>query len=69
MNHNSDVYLTADMKYHELIDASREGLTIGNINHGEMERASLHELAKKVSECGIETVLLNVNALTEPTRI
>ena len=69
LKHNADVYITADMKYHELIDATRAGLTIGNINHGEMERASLPELARKISECGIETVLLNVNALTEPTRI
>ena len=69
LNHKADVYITADMKYHELIDATREGLTIANINHGEMERASLPELARKVSECGIETVILNINALTEPVRI
>ena len=37
----ADIYLTADMKYHELIDAAQEGLTIGLINHGEMERAIL----------------------------
>jgi dinuclear metal center YbgI/SA1388 family protein len=69
LNHDSDVYLTADMKYHELIDATREGLTIGNINHGEMERASLHELARKVSDCGIKPVILNINALNEPIRL
>ncbi len=68
-NHNSDVYITADMKYHELIDASREGLTIANINHGEMERVSLPELARRVSECGIETVILNINALESPLRL
>lgn len=67
--HKADVYITADMKYHELIDSTREGLTIANINHGEMERASLSELAKKVSDCGIETLILNINALREPTRI
>ncbi len=69
LNHKADVYITADMKYHELIDASRDGLTIANINHGEMERVSLPELARKVSESGIETVNLNINALTEPIRI
>ena len=67
--HNADVYITADMKYHELIDATCAGLTIVNINHGEMERASLPELARKVSECGIESIILNINALNEPTRI
>ena len=69
LRHKADVYITADMKYHELIDATREGLTIANLNHGEMERASLPELAKRISECGTETVILNVNALNEPIRI
>ena len=68
-NFNSDIYLTADMKYHELIDATHSGLTIGLLNHGEMERASLPKLAEKISECGVETVLLNVNALTSPLRM
>ncbi|MBQ3446028.1 MAG: Nif3-like dinuclear metal center hexameric protein [Synergistaceae bacterium] len=65
----ADIYLTADMKYHELIDATREGLTIGLINHGEMERATLPELARKISLCGVETVILDVKALTGPLRI
>ena len=62
-NFNADIYLTADMKYHELIDATHSGLSIGLLNHGEMERASLPKLASKISEFGIETILLNVNAL------
>ena len=65
----ADIYLTADMKYHELIDATQEGLAIGLINHGEMERATLPELARKISLCGLETVILDVKALTEPLRI
>ena len=68
-NFNADIYLTADMKYHELIDATHAGLTIGALNHGEMERASLPKLAEKISECGVETILLNVNALTSPLKI
>lgn len=66
---NADIYLTADMKYHELLDAVQEGLTIGLINHGEMERASLPELARKISLCGVETTILDVKALTQPLRI
>ena len=68
-NFNADIYLTADMKYHELIDATKSGLTIGLLNHGEMERASLNELAKKISSSGIETIILNINALKIPLRI
>lgn len=67
--HRADIYLTADMKYHELIDATRAGLSIGLCEHGEMERASLPKLAEKISLCGIETVLLDVIALTKPLRL
>ena len=68
-NFNADIYLTADMKYHELIDATHSGISIGLTDHGEMERASLLKLSDKISECGVQTVLLNVNALTSPFRI
>ncbi|MBR1486236.1 MAG: Nif3-like dinuclear metal center hexameric protein [Synergistaceae bacterium] len=63
--HKADIYLTADMKYHELIDATRAGLSIGICDHGEMERASLFKLAEKISACGVETVIFNINALLE----
>ena len=64
--HKADIYLTADMKYHELSDAVNDGLTIGLINHGEMERATIPELAHRISLCGAETVTLNVEALSAP---
>ena len=54
----ADIYLTADMKYHELIDAHKELLAIGLVDHGEMERASLPSLAKKLSACKVETVIV-----------
>lgn len=63
----AEVYLTADMKYHELADAVNEGLMIGLIDHGEMERASIPELARRISECGAETVIIDVRALPSPT--
>lgn len=66
--HKADIYLTADMKYHELIDATRAGLSIGLCEHGEMERASLSKLAEKISEAGLKTVLLDVKALKRPIR-
>ena len=66
--HEADIYLTADMKYHELIDATREGLSIGLCDHGEMERASLSKLAEKISAYGVETFIFDVNALFKPLR-
>ncbi len=68
-NLKADIYLTADMKYHELSDAVNEGLAIGLINHGEMERASIPELARKISLGGFKTEILDVKALPEPLRI
>ena len=65
-NFEADIYLTADMKYHELIDANKSGLNIALIEHGEMERASLPELIMKLKNiCGdeIEFKLLDVKAL------
>ena len=64
----ADIYITADMKYHELIDAARAGLVVAVADHGEMERASLPELARKISLSGIDTVLPDVNALPIPLR-
>ena len=75
---DADIYLTADMKYHELIDASHELLAVGLVDHGEMERASLPSLAKKLAACKVETVIVNdetaplpfgIRALPEPLRI
>ena len=59
-----DIYITCDMKYHELIDAVRGGLVMALCNHGEMERASLQELSKKFN-----AVLLDIKALNNHGRI
>ena len=62
-NFHVDIYLTADMKYHELIDATRAGLSIALSEHGEMERASLPKLAEKISGANLEVVMLEAKAL------
>ncbi len=59
-----DIYITCDMKYHELIDAVKSGLVMALCNHGEMERASLQELSKKFN-----AVLLDIKALNNHGRI
>ncbi|MBQ9565457.1 MAG: Nif3-like dinuclear metal center hexameric protein [Synergistaceae bacterium] len=66
----ADLYVTADMKYHELMDANRAGLAIAVADHGEMERASLPELARRLSAFGdFEVLLLDAKGLNAPMRI
>ena len=69
----ADLYLTADMKYHELIDANNAGLSVAVADHGEMERASLPEFARRLApllaEEGAEVLLLEARALAAPVRI
>ena len=65
----ADIYITADMKYHEISDAVNEGMTIALCNHGDMERASISQLAVKLEGCGIETVIIDVKALPQILRI
>ena len=54
----AQVYFTADMKYHERLDACRSGLTLFLADHGEMESFSLPDLAELVSEAWGEKALL-----------
>ncbi len=69
---NNDIYITADIKYHELIDANNSGLIIAVPEHGEMERASLPELVNLISSVDenheLEIILLDSKALTPPLR-
>ena len=65
----ADVYITADMKYHEISDAVNDGMTIALADHGEMERVSVSQLAHKIEGCGIETVIIDVKALPAIIRI
>ena len=46
----AQVYFTADMKYHERLDACRSGLILFLADHGEMESRSLPDLAEYISE-------------------
>lgn len=56
MDLGADVYLTADMSYHALLDATHAGLCVVVADHGEMERVSIPFLAQWVqSWTGIET--------------
>ena len=69
----ADLYITADMKYHELMDANDAGLAVAVADHGEMERASLPELARRLGELTakdeVEVLLLDTRGLNAPIRI
>ena len=65
----ADLYVTADMKYHDLMDCTRAGLPVAAADHGEMERAAMGELARCVADFGgPEVVLLDYRALETPFR-
>ena len=66
----ADLYVTADMKYHDLLDCTRAGLPVAAADHGEMERAVMDDLARRLSAFGgLETVLLGCRALEVPLRL
>jgi putative NIF3 family GTP cyclohydrolase 1 type 2 len=67
----ADLYVTADMKYHDLIDCTRAGLPVAAADHGEMENAAMDELAQCFAAAaeGIEVVLLEYRALGTPLRL
>ncbi len=45
MDKGAQVFITADMKYHQILDACSAGLSLCIVDHGEMERFSLASLA------------------------
>lgn len=55
----ADLFLTSDMKYHELQDAVDCGLAIALADHGEVERTSIPFLKSEIKKrIGIEVVVL-----------
>jgi dinuclear metal center YbgI/SA1388 family protein len=65
----ADLYITADMKYHDLLDCARERLPAAVVDHGEMESAALDELARRVALTGeVEAVVLGRRVLKTPLR-
>lgn len=61
----AQVYVTADLKYHDVQDALFYGLSVIQVDHGEMEWATMEDLASKVSSAsGLETVLLPTPGLS-----
>jgi len=66
----ADLYVTADMKYHDIMDCVRSKLNIAVVDHAEMENVSLFELARCLEAPGeLEVVLLNDRGLKTPLRL
>lgn len=55
----ADLFLTSDMKYHEVQDAVDKGLSVAIADHGEMERISIPFLKEEIQKrVGVEVVEL-----------
>ena len=66
----ADLYVTADMKYHDIVDCIRSKLQVAVVDHAEMESATLVELARYLAVPGeLEVMLLNYKALEAPLRL
>lgn len=58
----ADVFVTADMKYHQIMDAVESGLGVVLADHGEMERRSVPALKNLLSKIlPVEVLLLDLN--------
>jgi dinuclear metal center YbgI/SA1388 family protein len=66
----ADLFVTADMKYHEILDCVRSRLPVAIADHGEMEGVTLVELARHLAAAGeLEVMLLDYKALETPLRL
>ena len=53
----SEVFITADMKYHQVMEAVEGGLAVVVVDHGEMERVTLPALGSLLSRALLMEVL------------
>lgn len=60
LERGADVLVTADMKYHQIMEAVENGLGIIVADHGEMERVTINELARLLSGL-LQTVVVTVD--------
>ncbi|MDR2136753.1 MAG: Nif3-like dinuclear metal center hexameric protein [Synergistaceae bacterium] len=66
----ADLFVTADMKYHEILDCVHSRLPVAIADHGEMEGVTLVELARHLAVAGeLEVMLLDHKALETPLRL
>lgn len=56
-----DVYITADMKYHQILDICALGMALCVVDHGEMERYSLRALKDIFEKQGVSVEIVREN--------
>jgi dinuclear metal center YbgI/SA1388 family protein len=60
LSKGADVFVTADMKYHQVAEAVESGLGIVLVDHGEMERRSIPAMKNLISDIlPLEVVLVD----------
>ncbi|MDR3264389.1 MAG: Nif3-like dinuclear metal center hexameric protein [Synergistaceae bacterium] len=66
----ADLYVTADMKYHDILDSVRSKLPVAVVDHAEMESVTLVELARYLAAPGeLEVMLMDYRSLAVPLRV
>ncbi|MDR1875410.1 MAG: Nif3-like dinuclear metal center hexameric protein [Synergistaceae bacterium] len=66
----ADLYVTADMKYHEILDCVRSGLPVAVVDHAEMESVALTELARRLATPGeLDVVPMDYRGLAAPLHV
>lgn len=66
----ADLYVTADMKYHDILDCLRAKLPVVVVDHAEMESVTLVELARYLAAPGqLDVMLMDYRGLEKPLRL
>jgi dinuclear metal center YbgI/SA1388 family protein len=69
MKRGADLFITADMKYHDKIECQWSGLSLVSVDHGEMETVSLPALKDLIEEkTGLPVLLSSCPDLLPPER-
>ena len=67
LEQKADLFITADMKYHQIQQALDRGLALCIVDHGEMEALSLDQLASTVTAAtGLPARVLPDRAIPAP---
>lgn len=58
-DNNVDLFITADIKYHEALDAKEYGIALADIGHYESEIIFCEMLGEEIDKLGIEYIIYN----------
>lgn len=67
LSHEADIFVTADMKYHQIDETLNYGINVCVVDHGEMESLSLPALADTIGHVtGLPVQVLETRTLPVP---